>query len=35
MTFEELIKSALEKVPNDMDKREGSLHAYDVSTSLF
>ncbi|MDY3366511.1 baseplate J/gp47 family protein [Zhenhengia yiwuensis] len=24
MTFEELIKRALEKVPNDMDKREGS-----------
>lgn len=35
MTFEELIKSALEKVPNDMDKREGSLMHMALAPACF
>ena len=35
MTFEELIKSALEKVPNDMDKREGSVMHMALAPACF
>lgn len=35
MTFEELIKRALEKVPNDMDKREGSIMHMALAPACF